>query len=256
MFKMTEVVLHNALCWGLVGVGALTIVILSFVTAPYGRHYRGYGWGPKIASRVGWIIMEGPALVVFIFVFSNGRNFDQVVPLLLLIIWAIHYINRSLIFPFRMRSTTKSIPLLIVILGFIFNVLNSYLNARWISHFGYYSAEWLSRPLFVIGIFVFIVGFFVNVHSDSILIRLRRPGEKNYKIPYGGAYRWVSSPNYLGELLEWAGWALATWSFSGLAFFVFSAANLVPRAISNHRWCKQTFPSYPPNRKSLIPYVF
>ena len=114
----------------------------------------------------------------------------------------------------------------------------------------------MTRPLFGIGILVFIVGFTLNVHSDSVLIRLRESGEKGYKIPRQGAYRWVSSPNYLGELLEWAGWALATWSFSGFAFLFYSAANLVPSSISNHRWYKSKFAEYPSNRKCLMPYVF
>ena len=51
-----------------------------------------------------------------------------------------------------------------------------------------------------------------------ILRNLRAPGETGYKIPVGGLFRWVSSPNYFGELLEWTGWAIATWSIPGVAF--------------------------------------
>ena len=91
--------------------------------------------------------------------------------------------HRSLTFPFRIRSAGKSIPLLIVTLGIVFNIINAYLNARWISHLGYYGADRMTRPIFGIGILVFIVGFALNVHSDSVLIRLRELGEKGYKIP-------------------------------------------------------------------------
>ncbi|MXZ72004.1 MAG: hypothetical protein F4Z04_10970 [Acidobacteria bacterium] len=71
----------------------------------------------------------------------------------------------------------------------------------------------------------------------------------------GGAFRYVSCPNYLGELLEWFGWALATWSLGGLAFFTYTAANLVPRALSHHRWYRERFADYPAGRKAVIPGV-
>jgi hypothetical protein len=49
------------------------------------------------------------------------------------------------------------------------------------------------------------VGFVINFQSDTILMRLRKPGETGHKLPRGGLFRWVSSPNYFGELVEWSG---------------------------------------------------
>jgi len=92
-------------------------------------------------------------------------------------------------------------------------------------------------------------------HADAILVRLREPGGSRYRVPEGGLYRWVSCPNYLGEIVEWLGWAVATWSLPGLAFAVFTMANLVPRAMANHRWYRQEFPDYPETRRALIPGV-
>ena len=65
----------------------------------------------------------------------------------------------------------------------------------------------------------------------------------------------MSCPNYLGEIVEWCGWALATWSPAGLAFAVYTAANLAPRAVSNHHWYLSHFPDYPRERRALIPFV-
>jgi protein-S-isoprenylcysteine O-methyltransferase Ste14 len=96
----------------------------------------------------------------------------------------------------------------------------------------------------------------INRHSDRILGGLRKEGGKGYKIPYGGFYRWVSSPNYLGELAIWCGWALATWSLPGLTFAIWAAANLVPRARANHLWYKSTFVDYPADRRILIPGIW
>lgn len=87
------------------------------------------------------------------------------------------------------------------------------------------------------------------------LLALRRRGTTGYSIPRGGAFRYVSCPNYLGEMLEWGGWALATWSPAGLAFFVYTIANLAPRALGNHRWYREKFEDYPEERKALIPGV-
>ena len=100
-----------------------------------------------------------------------------------------------------------------------------------------------------------LVGFAICFHADRVLRHLRKPGETGYKIPHGGFYRWVSSPNYLGEIIEWTGFAVMTWNLPGLAFMVFTIANLFPRAFSHHRWYLDKFPDYPKNRKAIIPFI-
>ena len=146
-------------------------------------------------------------------------------------------------------------PIAVVGSGFAFNVVNAYVNARFISEFGEYGVEWLGDPRFLGGLAIFAAGFALNFHSDNILLGLRKPGRTGYSIPRGGAFRYVSCPNYLGELLEWSGWAVATWSLGGLAFFTYAAANLVPRALSHHRWYRERFADYPAGRKAVIPGV-
>ena len=47
-----------------------------------------------------------------------------------------------------------------------------------------------------------------------------------------------------------------TWSLAGLAFALFTFCNLAPRALSNHRWYRETFEHYPSNRRALIPGLF
>jgi protein-S-isoprenylcysteine O-methyltransferase Ste14 len=152
-----------------------------------------------------------------------------------------------------MRQSGKRMPIVIVGMAIVFNSLNGYINGRWVSHFGEYPDAWLTSAPFLIGVSCFFAGWAVNQHADAILLRLRRPGDSGYRVPRGGLYRWVSCPNYLGEMLEWIGWAVATWSLAGFAFAIFTAANLLPRALSNHRWYKQEFPDYPPSRRAVIP---
>ena len=252
---MTELDFHRALVWAMLGVAAVTFWYLFRRTAPYGRHYAGSGWGPDISSKVGWVVMEWPAVLFFLSVYLQGEAAMEVVPLVFLTMWQVHYVNRTFIYPLRTRSSAYT-PLFVVITGLAFNLVNAYVNARFISELGEYAVSWLSDPRFVIGASVFVFGMLLNLHSDNILLRLRKGRTTKYGVPYGGAFRYVSCPNYLGEILEWIGWAIATWSLAGLSFAVFTFANLAPRAVSNHRWYRERFPDYPPKRRALIPGVW
>ncbi|TNF25347.1 MAG: DUF1295 domain-containing protein [Deltaproteobacteria bacterium] len=231
----------------------VTVVILTRLVAPYGRHTRA-GWGPTMPSRWGWVLFESPAVVLLTVVFVVGPHAGEAGPTALVALWLLHYLHRDLVWPlFRMTSGDKPIPLVVVATAFAFQVVNSGLVALWLGHLGAYPAGWLTDPRFVAGVALFLVGFAVNVHADHVLFTLRAPGETGYKVPHGGLYRWVSCPNYLGELLEWAGFALAAWCLPALAFAVYTAANLVPRALAHHRWYRERFPDYPPGRRAILP---
>jgi hypothetical protein len=41
----------------------------------------------------------------------------------------------------------------------------------------------------------------------------------------------------------------------GLVFALWTAANLVPRALKHHTWYRKTFAEYPRVRKAIIPFV-
>lgn len=250
---MTEAAFHRALVWAVFALAALTFALLLRLTAPYGRHYSGRGWGPEMSNRAGWIVVELPATVLFGLIYFMGDAAREPVPLILLGVWQCHYLNRNFIFPLRTRTAGRKIPIVVAGSGFAFNVVNAYVNARFISHLGTYGPGWLADPRFLAGLAIFATGFVLNIHSDNILLRLRRLGGPRYSIPRRGAFRYVSCPNYLGELLEWAGWALAAWSLGGLAFFAYTAANLVPRALSHDRWYRERFEDYPRSRKAVIP---
>ena len=252
---MSEERLHGMLIWAVLAMAAVTFPYLLRRSAPYGRHYAGTGWGPHVSARLAWIVMELPAPALFLLVYLNGKGAFQIVPLLFLAMWQGHYLNRTFVYPFRVRASGRKTPVLVVGSGFLFNAINAYINARFISEFGGYATEWLADPRFLIGVGIFLAGLALNLHSDNTLMRLRRPGETGYAIPQGGGFRFVSCPNYLGEILEWAGWAAATWSSCGLAFMLFTVANLAPRARSNHRWYRETFSDYPAHRRALIPGI-
>ncbi|MEN0060819.1 MAG: DUF1295 domain-containing protein [Myxococcota bacterium] len=233
---------------------AVTFGLLRFITAPYGRHER-QGFGPTVPARLGWVVMESPSGLGFALIFLASGGFEKgLAPVALFGLWQLHYTFRTFIFPFRMR-VGRPMPVFVMGLAILFNCLNAYVNARWIGHFGSYPADWVTDPRFVIGSGLFLAGFAINLHSDGVLRRLRAPGETGYCIPHEGLHRYVSAPNYFGEIIEWTGFALATWSPAGLGFAVYSVANLLPRALDHHRWYHATFEDYPPERKALIPFV-
>jgi protein-S-isoprenylcysteine O-methyltransferase Ste14 len=249
---VSEGTLHTLLTWTELGLAAITVALLLVVSAPYGRHARA-GWGPRVNSRLGWVVMESPAVLGFLAVYALGTQATSAPALALLSLWQGHYVYRTFVYPWRLKAGTKGMPVVVAALAFAFQCLNSYINARWVSELGAYPDAWLRDPRLLAGATLFLAGWAINYHADAVLLRLRGPGETGYRIPHGGLYRWVSCPNYLGEILEWTGWAIATWSLPGLAFAVYTAANLLPRALAHHRWYRERFPDYPSGRRALIP---
>ena len=240
------------LYWVEIGYGLTAFIALFFISAPYGRHHRK-GWGPSIAAKPAWIVQEFPAFAVIIGVFLFWGQIS-LVTFAFILIWQVHYFHRTFIYPFFLTSPQKPYPILLVVMAIVFNVLNGVLNGSEIFVLRNYETDWLWSPQFIGGLILFALGYRINKQSDKILTVLRKSGTE-YGIPEGGMYRYVSCPNYLGEMLEWLGWAVLTWSFAGLGFFLFTVANLLPRALSNHRWYKSRFGNYPRDRKAVIPYL-
>ena len=102
-----------------------------------------------------------------------------------------------------------------------------------------------SRDLAIGAASGFLAGFAMHYAADRTIRQLRDRGNTGYGIPQGILFRWVSSPHYLGEIIQWTGWAVLTWSAAGTAFALFTFCNLAPRALSNHRWYRERFPDYP-----------
>ncbi len=246
---------YDALAFGVVAAGVFTFVALLFVVAPYGRYVRA-SWGPTVPDKLGWMIMESPSLVLFSVLFFSGKKHGEIAPLALYAMWAAHYAHRTLIYPLRMKTKGKRMPVVIVVLALIFNVTNSVMNASFISDLGDYPRGWIFGAPFAIGALLFAIGMTINIDADRRLFALRAPGETAYKIPRGGLYDWVTCPNYLGEIIEWIGWAIASWSSGGAAFAFYTIANLAPRAAAHHAWYRRTFGDYPARRRVLVPFVW
>jgi len=232
----------------------IVLISLLSITAPYGRHHRR-GWGPSLPGRAAWFLMELPALLVLPAMVLSSPAAHVPAAWVPTLFWLFHYSYRSLLFPLRMRASDRTFPLLLAVFAIAFNLLNGYNNGSALVASGL-AGDTLRTPHFFMGAAVFLAGFAIHAHSDHTIRELRRPGESGYRIPRGGLFRWVGSPQYFGEIIQWVGWAILTWSLAGLAFALFTACNLVPRAISNDRWYRRNFDDYPQKRRILVPGLF
>lgn len=242
--------------WGWILAGIILFPLLLKIKAPYGRH-ASKKWGPQIDNRLGWIIMEFPSLFVFAFLFLSGDAEKGIIKWILFSLWVLHYTNRVFIYPLRTRTSGKKIPLIIVVFAIVFNLVNGSINGYWLGSIASpFGQSWLWDPRFITGMVIFITGFVINQDSDRRLLSLRKNGEPGkYYIPKGGMFRYVSCPNFFGEIVEWTGFAIAAWSLPAFSFALWTFLNLTPRAMDHHRWYKEHFDDYPASRKAVIPFI-
>lgn len=250
----SSVIQYTAIVWL-----AIAVIIFPFllkITPPYGRHSKN-NWGPMVDNRLGWFLMEFPSLLIFILLILLGPNHPSTTVWVLFSLWTIHYINRSVIFPLRTKTKGKKMPVIIMLSAVFFNLINAGLNGYWLGFAAPpYPENWMTDPRFILGGIVFITGFAINQAADKKLIGLRKGGSKGYFIPKGGLFEYISCPNFSGEIIEWSGFALMAWNLPALSFAVWTAANLIPRALDHHKWYKSYFEQeYPKNRKAVLPFL-
>jgi len=202
--------------------------------------------------------MESPVFFIMLALCLCSERSFETVPFLIFLFFQIHYFNRSFVFPFLLKGKNK-IPLLVVLMGVMFNVFNGFVQGYWIFYLSpadLYTVAWLKTPQFILGALIFFLGMGVNLHSDRIIRNLRKNNANQHHFPKGGMYNYVTSANYFGEIIEWGGFALLTWSLPGLVFFWWTCANLVPRAHAVHKYYKSKFPHEIKAHKRVFPFIY
>ena len=245
----------------------IVFIALFFFKAGYG-YLSTSNWGPKISNKVAWVLMEAPSFCFMLYYtlrFAadggavNGNS--NLVLYILASFFLLHYFQRSFIFPLMMRGKSK-MPIAVMLMGMTFNTFNAYIIGEWLYdpslNGGMYHLDWLWSPQFIIGAVIFFVGMGINLHSDHVIRNLRKPGDTKHYIPRRGLYKYVTSANYFGELTEWIGFAILTWSPAGLLFAVWTFANLGPRAKSlTEKYEAEFGEEYTKlNKKHIIPFVW
>lgn len=246
---------------GVMSVLALVVfVALYFVKAGYGM-FRTASWGWSIDNRLAWVLMEAPVFVVMWWLWAaSGVGMSQ--PLFLFfLLFQLHYAQRSFLFPCLMKGRSK-MPLAIMLMGVVFNLLNGMMQAGGLFYYPDHSAyaegwAYLLHPHAWLGLLLFFAGMAINLHSDHVIRHLRHPGDTRHYLPQKGFYRYVTSANYFGELVEWTGFALLTASPAAWVFVWWTFANLVPRAhVIYRRYVEEFGAEQVGHRKRIFPFIY
>lgn len=251
--------IFNYLIWGMLILAVVVFVSLYFVTAGYGQ-FRTRQWGWSIDNKVAWTIMEAPVFLVMLAIWAASGWSHHIPEIVLLGLFLLHYFQRSFVFPWLLKGKSR-MPVAIMLMGVVFNVINGIMQGGglfWYPNPDFQEgASYLLRWNAMLGILLFLVGLIINWHSDYVIRHLRQPGDTRHYLPQKGMYRFVTSANYLGELMEWTGYALAAATLVAWVFPIWTAANLVPRAHSIHKKYRAEFGNEAVGkRKRIIPYIY
>lgn len=275
--------IYVAYCMVMALMAVVVFVALFFVKAGYGM-FRTKQWGWAIDNKIGWVLMEAPAFMTMLATavlfnmekgtadYGCGDNQHFLLPSIFLAgLFLLHYFQRSFVFPFLMTGQSQ-MPVAIMLMGVVFNSLNAFflswglflypLDIRMFVNsdtglplllpFG----EWILQPHAIVGILIFFAGMAINMHSDYVIRHLRQPGDTKHYLPTKGMYRYVTSGNYFGELVEWIGFAIASMTPAAWIFVMWTAANLMPRAHAIHRRYREEFGEAVGCRKRMIPWIY
>jgi 3-oxo-5-alpha-steroid 4-dehydrogenase 1 len=241
-------------------IAVFVFIALFFIKAGYGK-FVSSSWGLSIPNKVAWVLMEAPVFFIMLFFWYKAPESRKYSPvcLVFLIFFEIHYFQRSFIFPLLLKGKSR-MPIIIMLMGIVFNFCNGTMQGQWIFFVhpdGYYGngTEWFANPKFIIGTIIFFTGMFINWHSDHVIRHLRKPGDNKHYLPHRGLYKYVTSANYFGEIVEWTGFAILTWSPSGAVFVWWTIANLFPRAVAIYKHYKAEFGAPVNKKKIIIPFI-
>ncbi|XP_037540888.1 3-oxo-5-alpha-steroid 4-dehydrogenase 2b [Nematolebias whitei] len=247
-----ENLVHYLSC-GILLAGLVHLVHHKKVQASYGRHMAPSS-ARTVPARLAWFLQEMPALLIPVLFLQFSHQSSHTGKHLILKTFCLHYFQRTFVYSLLTRG--QPFPVGVMVAAGFFCFLNGFLQSHYLLHCAQFDDKWSTGYRYKIGLLLFYIGMAINIHSDCILRSLRKPKEIVYKIPTGGLFEYVSGANYLGEIVEWFGYAVATWSLPTLSFAVFSLLFIGPRAYYHHRFYKKKFKEYPKCRKALIPVIF
>ena len=244
--------------WVMAVTAVIVFIALYFVKAGYGI-FRTKQWGLSINNKVTWILMEAPVFFVMLYMWASNGTPTTLPAFLAFLLFELHYFQRSFVFPLMMKGYSR-MPIAIMTMGIVFNVINGFLIGTSLFVFPpslfNEGAAYLSHPTSIVGIVIFFIGMVINLHSDHVIRHLRQPGDTRHYLPQKGFYKYVTSANYFGELVEWTGFALLCSTPAAWLFVIWTAANLVPRAAAIHKHYREEFGDAVGSRKRVIPFIY
>ncbi|KAI1815776.1 3-oxo-5-alpha-steroid 4-dehydrogenase-domain-containing protein [Poronia punctata] len=136
-----------------------------------------------------------------------------------------HFIKRELEVLFVHKFSANTMPAAFIVRNSAFYwALAGFLGALEIyapfSPTAAREGEFLSSPLDIVGLALYVFGELCNANVHWYLSSLRKPGETARKIPRGLGFSLVTCPNYMFEIIAWIGIILVTRSPTLSVFIV------------------------------------
>lgn len=175
------------------------------------------------------------------------------------LVWTLHYVKRILETLFVHRFSHATMPL-----------MNLFKNCLYYWSFAAFVGYFVNHPLYTppyygdLQVYLGLAGvIFCELGNYSIHIALRdlRPaGSTQRKIPKATGnpftllFNLVSCPNYTYEIGSWIFFTIMTQTVPAAMFTAIGGMQMTAWAKGKHRNYKKEFPSYPKNRKCIIPF--
>lgn len=120
-----------------------------------------------------------------------------------------------------------------------------------------------ARWFHILGMVMFFWSSAHQYKCHVILSNLRRNKKGvvihcQHRIPFGDWFEYVSSANYLAELMIYISMAV-TFGLHNLTWWLVVTYVFFSQALSaffNHKFYRSTFVSYPKHRKAFLPFLF
>ncbi|ESR59056.1 S5A REDUCTASE domain-containing protein [Citrus sinensis] len=123
----------------------------------------------------------------------------------------------------------------------------------------YVQSEGLGEPtidLKFLGMILFLLGISGNFYHHNLLSKMRRNGEKEYKIPTSGLFDKVVCPHYLFEILGFWGIFFIAQTLYAFCYAIGVTFYLMGRSYATRAWYLSKFEDFPKHVNSIFPYIF
>lgn len=238
-----------------------TALLDGKLLSEYGLSDRSVVIFKDLGTQVGWTTVFfweyfGPFLVYPLFYFLPELLYPGIKPAAAkhqvqtwaLLYWEFHYAKRILETFFVHRYSKVSMP-----------IANLYRNCSYYWVFAAFVSYFINHPLYTpppvqrsaVALTLAMVCQLCNLRSHLILRSLRPAGSKEYVIPKGFGFNYVTCANYTFEIYGWILFGVATQT---VAAFLFIAAGSLPMtqwALGKHKRLRKMFdgqdgrPKYP-----------
>jgi len=188
----------------------------------------------------------------------SERPEKNLVQKLALLFWTFHYAKRILETFFVHRFSHGTMP-----------IFNLYKNCSYYWTFGAYISWFINHPLYTApplerSIILFTLAMtaeLANLKCHLIQANLRSGGSKEYVIPSGFLFDYITCANYTAEIAAWLAFSAATQTVAAALFATAGTCQMVPWAVQKHKRLRKIFDGKDgrkryPKRWIIFPLVF